>query len=115
MPRPRSRVCSMPGCPSIQTEPQCPTHRAERDRHQRRTTPTKVTRTYAEQKRRKAAVDTHRAKYGDWCPGYARPPHTATDLTADHIDEISLGGAPGGQLQVYCRSCNSSKAGRNRR
>ncbi|WP_083849719.1 HNH endonuclease [Rhodococcus sp. JVH1] len=111
MPRARNRVCSTPGCPNIQPEPQCATHRAERDRHQRRTTPTKVTRTYAEQRRRKAAVDAHRATHGDWCPGYRRPAHPATDLTADHVDEIDLGGAPDGELQILCRSCNSTKAG----
>ncbi|WP_072689296.1 HNH endonuclease [Rhodococcus marinonascens] len=112
MPRASKRVCAVSGCPAMQADRLCPPHRAERERHQRQTTPTKRTRTWGEQKRRKAAVDRHRATVGNWCPGYQRPAHPAADLTADHIDEISLGGAPDGELQVCCRSCNSAKAGR---
>ncbi|MEM6109505.1 HNH endonuclease signature motif containing protein [Mycobacterium sp. 050272] len=106
----RVRVCSVPGCPGLQPESRCEDHRRESDRFQRATTPTKVARD-ADRARRKAAVDAHRAQHGDWCPGFNRPPHHSTDLTADHIDEISRGGAPDGELQVLCRSCNSRKAG----
>lgn len=57
-----------------------------------------------------AAVNAYRDEYGDWCPGYERPPHPAADLTADHIEEIAMGGQPDGPLQVLCRSCNGRKA-----
>lgn len=56
-----------------------------------------------------AAVDAHRAALGDWCPGYGRPGHHATDLTAEHSTPISRGGVVDG---VLCRSCNSRKRDR---
>ncbi|MBM0279678.1 HNH endonuclease [Micromonospora tarensis] len=67
---------------------------------------------YAEDKRRAAAVAAHRREQGDWCPGWKRDPHKATDLTADHIDAVAAGGSEGGELQVLCRSCNSAKGAR---
>jgi 5-methylcytosine-specific restriction enzyme A len=103
-------VCSVPGCPELTNHGRCPTHRAERERHQRATVPTKATRTHAEQRRRAAAVRRHRARHGNRCPGWHVPPHEATDLTADHIIAIAAGGQPAGQLQVLCRSCNARKA-----
>ncbi|MFE5790616.1 HNH endonuclease [Rhodococcus erythropolis] len=97
----------------MQPEPECRQHRAQRDAHQWATTPTKTTRTAAEQKRRATAVTEHRAREGNWCPGYEnRQPHPATDLTADHITAIANGGAPDGPLQVLCRSCNSARSNR---
>lgn len=62
-----------------------------------------------ERLRRKQAVDAHRAEYGNWCPGWQRAPHPATDLTADHITAVAVGGAENGPLSVLCRSCNSRK------
>ena len=38
-------------------------------------------------------VDEWIAVYGWVCPGYAVPPHSSRDLTADHLRPISLGGA----------------------
>jgi 5-methylcytosine-specific restriction protein A len=112
MTRARNRVCSEPGCPNIQPAPRCRVHRSARDAHQRRTTPTKVTRDWHERQRRKGAVDAHRQVHGNWCPGYRIAPHRAEDLTADHITPIDLGGDPRGPLAVLCRSCNSRKAAR---
>ena len=43
------------------------------------------------------------------CSGWKRPPHFATDLTADHPLPTSKGGNEYQELVVYCRSCNSSK------
>lgn len=57
-------------------------------------------------------MQLHRAKHGNWCPGYGTPSHAATDLTADHIVPIAAGGKPDGALGVLCRSCNSRKADR---
>lgn len=108
MPRRRLRPCQVPNCPHVQDGPRCDDHRRERERHNRATTPTKVTRE-SDRDRRATAVAQHRAQHGDWCPGYGRPPHASTDLTADHIEEIALGGDPHGDLQVLCRSCNSRK------
>lgn len=65
--------------------------------------------TSTEQTRRRAAVDAHRRQHGDWCPGWQRAPHPATDLTADHVTPVAAGGHETGPLQVLCRSCNSRK------
>jgi 5-methylcytosine-specific restriction enzyme A len=55
-----------------------------------------------------------RGQHGDWCPGYGREPHPASDLTADHIVPLAAGGAPLdiANLTVLCRSCNSTKGDR---
>ncbi len=56
-------------------------------------------------------IARHRGQYGNWCPGYGRDPHPASDLTADHVVPLAAGGAPldRGNLAVLCRSCNSTK------
>jgi 5-methylcytosine-specific restriction endonuclease McrA len=52
-----------------------------------------------------------RGERGDWCPGYRRPAHRASDLTVDHVVPLAAGGAPYdiANTAVLCRSCNSSK------
>lgn len=106
-------VCSTPGCPDFTvTDGKCAIHQRQANRHRHRTTPTKATRTWSERKRRARAVDEHRAEHGDWCPGYQRPAHEATDLTADHIQSVAAGGRPDGPHQVLCRACNSAKGAR---
>lgn len=58
------------------------------------------------------AVRTHVELYGWTCPGFNRQAHASTDLTADHVDPLALGGT-GDVIAVMCRSCNASKgAGR---
>lgn len=69
--------------------------------------------TSTEQQRRKATVDAHRALHGDWCPGWRRAPHDATDLTADHIQPVAAGGMENGPLAVLCRRCNGAKQGKS--
>lgn len=102
-------VCSEPGCPELVDSGRCAEHRRESDRHQRRTTPTKVTRTYAERKRRAAAVRAHVRKHGWNCPGDGQhQAHPCRDLTAHHVDAIAAGGRPDGPLAVLCRSRNSA-------
>lgn len=117
MPRPRPKVCAQPGCPRIQAGSRCAQHQAERDKHYRATTPTKVHEPQ-DRARRKAAVDNHRAVNGEWCPGWGREPHALTPadggLTADHVHDIQHGGRPTGPLQVLCRSCNARKANTRR-
>ena len=68
--------------------------------------------TSRERKRRAQVVADHRLRYGDTCPGWLRPPHPATELTADHVIPFAVAGTETGQLQVLCRSCNSSKQDR---
>lgn len=113
MPRATARVCTEPGCPAIiRKGNRCPKHQSERDAHQRATTPTKVTRTWAERQRRSKAVADHKAIHGNWCPGYQVPAHTSDRLTADHLTPVAAGGAPDGPLGVLCVSCNSRKGAR---
>ncbi|MBA3236362.1 MAG: HNH endonuclease [Chloroflexi bacterium] len=52
-----------------------------------------------------------RGEHGDWCPGYPRAAHPASDLTVDHVVPLAAGGAPFdiGNCAVLCRSCNSTK------
>lgn len=112
MARATARPCTVPGCPDVAYRVgRCHTHAAARDAHQHRTTPTKRTRTWAEQQRRARAVAQHRARHGDWCPGYEVPAHTSADLTADHVVSVASTGGMGGsgRLSVLCRSCNSRK------
>jgi 5-methylcytosine-specific restriction protein A len=70
---------------------------------------------WRERKRRAAVVAQHRRAFGDVCPGWQVPPHPATDLAADHIDEVHAGGDERGALAVLCRSCNSRKSNAVRR
>jgi len=52
-----------------------------------------------------------RGEHGDWCPGYERPAHHASDLTVDHVMPLAAGGEPFdvASTSVLCRSCNSTK------
>jgi 5-methylcytosine-specific restriction protein A len=52
-----------------------------------------------------------RGEHGDWCPGYQRLAHRASDLTVDHVVPLAAGGAPFdiANTSVLCRSCNSTK------
>jgi 5-methylcytosine-specific restriction protein A len=86
----------------------CPAHRRQLERS-RPPRPTTLTRDRAEQERRAVTVAAWRAVHGDWCPGWGRPPHHATDLTADHIVAAKHGGTA---LGVLCRACNGAKQDR---
>lgn len=102
-------ICAVPGCPdATHSRGLCRLHAALHEQHQRRTVPTKVAyRDPVERRRRADAVAAHRARYGNICPGFQRPPHRATDLTAQHGDALVLGGALDQPLTVLCRACNS--------
>lgn len=65
--------------------------------------------TRRERTRRADTVRAWVAQNGMVCPGYERPPHSADDLTADHIVPPGAGGSEGGPLRVLCRSCNSAR------
>ena len=64
--------------------------------------------TYTETRRRKELIEGHLQTRGAICPGYRVPPHSSSDLTADHINPRSRYGDEGA-LQVLCRQCNSRK------
>ena len=65
--------------------------------------------TAAERTRRARVVAEWISTYGGWCPGWQRPAHPSSDLTADHVEAVAAGGAEDGPLQVLCRSCNSTR------
>lgn len=94
----------------------CPPHQAAHERG-RAPRPTNLTRDTNERNRRAAAVDAHRATYGEWCPGWgSRPAHPVQPpniLTADHDTPIANGGDPNGPLTVRCRICNGAKSNRD--
>ena len=52
-----------------------------------------------------------RGEHGNWCPGYERSAHRASDLTVDHVVPLAAGGTPFdiANTAVLCRSCNSTK------
>jgi hypothetical protein len=65
----------------------------------------------AERRRRRELVADHRARVGDWCPGWATTPaHPSADLVADHVVEVAAGGPASGPLRVLCRSENSRRS-----
>ncbi|MFI5504476.1 hypothetical protein ACFLIN_03815 [Corynebacterium kutscheri] len=103
------KICAHPTCGSIATPGKglCTIHAAQRDAYQRATTPTKRAHTYAEKMRRRAVVRAWRNVHGNYCPGYKRSPHEATDLTAEHVDPVADTGDASTVLTVLCRSCNS--------
>jgi hypothetical protein len=87
-----------------------PTHGTYCQAHQPRTdSPSTATRTASERKRRAQAVTEWVMRNGHICPGYNRPPHQSTDLTADHPIRVADGGDQAQPLAILCRTCNSSK------
>lgn len=100
------------GCGGFSNGSRCPA--CARLVERRRTTAKHHRRPYtaAMRTRRAKAVADHRAIHGDWCPGWRRPAHDATDLTADHVIPVSAGGAEDGPLGVLCRVCNGAKQDR---
>ena len=96
------RVCAEPGCPVL-------IPKAGRCQKHRRESPTYLQRDWDERKRREALVAAHRAKHGDWCPGWpttGHEPHPSDDLTAAHVVAVNNGGIDG-ETRVLCRSENS--------
>ena len=82
--------------------------------HPRRSSPSRhsaVYRTRAWRRLSACVLRAWRGERGDWCPGFRRPAHRASDLTVDHVVPLAAGGAPFevANTHVLCRSCNSSK------
>ncbi len=111
MPR-AGKICAKPGCPERAVyRGHCRVHARQRDAMEKKTVATKVLeRRPGEAQRRARAVSVHRARFGDWCPGYGVPPHDAADLTAQHVHAVGYGGSADQQLAVLCRACNSRHA-----
>lgn len=106
MPRART-ICCEPGCPEfVAYRGRCTEHARDRGRYERKTVPTKID-MQKTAKRRSLAVQRWRDIYGDWCPGYKRYGHKASDLTAQHTHALALEGDVEQSLTVLCRSCNS--------
>ncbi len=104
-------LCREAGCPEPATyRGRCKYHAKLAQREEWKRTPTKFTRNSGEQSRRARTVAAWRARYGDWCPGYKKAPHYATDLTAQHAHAIAQGGSPTQPLTALCRECNSRHA-----
>jgi 5-methylcytosine-specific restriction protein A len=83
-------------------------------RHGSRARSTQPERSSVERARRRKVVADWVAVHGWVCPGYLVPPHSSKRLQADHVQPVSLGGDPGGELGVLCIICNTRKGGRNR-
>lgn len=102
MPR---RLCLVEGCGNTTTGTRCEFHEAQRQAVRNAGRPHL---TGPWQRITREAVAAWRAEHGDWCPGYGRSPHPATDLTTDHVEAGTLAGG----VAILCRSCNSRKGAR---
>jgi 5-methylcytosine-specific restriction enzyme A len=101
------KLCTVCGIVTSRTGSRCAAHarRSSPSRH------SEVYRTRAWQRLSARVLRAWRGERGDWCPGYGRPAHRASDLTVDHVVPLAAGGAPFdvANTAVLCRSCNSSK------
>ena len=104
------KICLEPGCFGLSEQSRCPEHRRARERYRG----SAAARGYDARYRRlrKQAIDAHIARYGQVCPGYGVPPHTATraELSVDHIVPLVDGGRNDpSNFQVICLTCNKRK------
>lgn len=90
-----TRVVGRTYCPAHSKRPPSPSSIAARDSRERA--------------RRREVVDAWVALHGEMCPGWIRPAHPSSDLTAAHSVAVALGGKHS-SLSVLCRSCNSRMA-----
>jgi 5-methylcytosine-specific restriction enzyme A len=101
------KLCTVCGVVTSQPGSRCTVHAplSNRSRHNALYT------TRAWQRLSTRVLRAWRGQHGNWCPGYRRDAHRASDLTVDHIVPLAAGGAPLdiGNLTVLCRSCNSTK------
>ena len=77
------------------------------DAHKRRPpSPSSLAARSSAEKQRRSAVVKAWVRVNGWiCPGYERPAHESTDLTAAHSVAVAFGGDEIGG--ILCRSCNS--------
>lgn len=72
-----------------------------------RRSPSDLARSSRDERRRRSGAVTAWVAVNGWvCPGWERPRHASTDLTAAHSLAVAKGGV-GSLLFVLCRSCNA--------
>jgi 5-methylcytosine-specific restriction enzyme A len=101
------KVCTVCGVATSRAGSRCTDHarQSNRSRHNA------LYSTRAWQRLSARVLRAWRGERGNWCPGYQRGAHPATDLTIDHVVPLTAGGAPFdiANTAVLCRSCNSTK------
>ena len=101
------KLCTVCGVVTSRTGSRCTEHarQSNRSRHNA------LYSTRAWQRLSARVLRAWRGEHGNWCPGYQRDAHAASDLTVDHVVPLAAGGAPFdiGNTAVLCRSCNSTK------
>ena len=101
------KLCTVCGVVTSRPGSRCTTHarQSNRSRHNA------LYGTRAWQRLSARVLRTWRGEHGNWCPGYQRHAHPASDLTVDHVVPLAAGGAPFdiANTAVLCRSCNSTK------
>ncbi|HSW41047.1 MAG TPA: HNH endonuclease [Patescibacteria group bacterium] len=105
------KLCTVCGVVTSRPGSRCTTHarQSNRSRHNA------LYSTRAWQRLSVRVLRAWRGQHGNWCPGYQRDAHGASDLTVDHVVPLATGGAPFdiGNCAVLCRSCNSTKGARD--
>jgi 5-methylcytosine-specific restriction protein A len=101
------KLCTVCGVVTSRAGSRCTEHARQSDRSRHNA----LYGTRAWQRLSARVLRAWRGEHGNWCPGYERPAHRASDLTADHVVPLAAGGAPFdiANTSVLCRSCNSSK------
>lgn len=101
------KLCTVCGVVTSGPGSRCTVHarQSNRSRHNA------VYSTRAWQRLSARVVARHRGQYGNWCPGFGRDPHPATDLTADHVVPLAAGGAPFGSAQSAHRGWATGAGG----
>jgi 5-methylcytosine-specific restriction protein A len=101
------KLCTVCGVVTSRAGSRCTEHarQSNRSRHNA------LYSTRAWQRLSARVIRAWRGQHGNWCPGYQRDAHPATDLTVDHVVPLAAGGAPLdiANIAVLCRSCNSTK------
>lgn len=80
------KLCTVCGVVTSRSGSRCLTHARlfNRSRHNA------LYDTRAWQRLSAQVIARHRSQCGNWCPGYGRDPHPASDLTADHIVPLGV-------------------------
>ncbi|HUW15993.1 MAG TPA: HNH endonuclease [Actinomycetes bacterium] len=101
------KLCTVCGVVTSRAGSRCTAHARESNRSRRNA----LYSTRAWQRLSARVLRAWRGQHGNWCPGYQRPAHPASDLTVDHVVPLAAGGAPFdiANCAVLCRSCNSTK------
>ena len=99
-PKPACSVCRRTHCDD-------PTHTKEY-REKLREKERRLRRPYISEERRgrEQCVRDWVEQHGWICQGFGCPSHATQQLEADHIDPVSMGGDPLGELQALCHQCN---------